>query len=127
MIGHVLPPKKSSTSENAETPEQNAVVTLGPNVPPVGTRRLTERSSSCQLSASVQRGFVFGPVGPLLGERASCPQRPSNASQAYRLSGPPGRVGTTTAASFTCRDSGVVSSQPIPWSALAPSQSAFEK
>ena len=59
------------------TVAQNDLVTVGPRIDPTGSRGLVVRISSIQVSGSVQRVFIAGPVGPLLNPFSRWPQWPS--------------------------------------------------
>src|SRR5687768_15234377 len=80
---------RTSVEPNAAAP-QNTFDTLGPIVVSIGTGRLLPRIPSLQEIVVSQRGFMFGPVGPvnMLGSWRS-PHSPSYVSQA---NGPAGSI-----------------------------------
>src|ERR1700759_1342862 len=75
------------------TAPQKKLPTLSPNAWPLGTSILVSRNPSAHAIGASHCCLAAGPVGPLLMPFSLWPQRPWNASQAYRAEGDGGTSG----------------------------------
>jgi hypothetical protein len=117
---------KMNALEPWVTATQKKFVTLGPNVVPPGIATAWSRRCCCQVIGFSHESCNCGAGAPLLNAASRCPQCPEKPSHASRAPALRTLDGTTLTCSGVRSDGPFVLSQPKPYLALRPSQSALE-
>ena len=100
--------------EPKPTTVQNVSTIDAPASSPPGTTALDFRSPSCQVTGSVHRSLVIGPVGPLKAPDCRSPQCPSKFTQASGSSAESTESGRRTTSGSSIVEGPSVLSQPNP-------------